>query len=151
MTDQAKVDKFVDFLLGTTRKIPGLDEHIDKMQMYFDEDVALMKEAQRKFKRFDWTLKLIKLYRGNPDQFEFLISDAVWTAYNFDAGEKDFGYIWAACENMVSDIIWEKRNFKIFHTGIFSGIDFSDTKRAKFEAEFEKHMLELSEEKEWCI
>ena len=139
--------------MSNENKIKIIDDLLDRMKIYYDQDVMYYEEAGKKLKRFDWTLKLFKVYRGNPLEFSFLINVEVWKYYKFEEAynQEDPGLLWGPIENMVTDMVWERKFFKVFHTGVFSGVAFSDKKRVKFQAEFEKHILELSEEKEWSI
>lgn len=125
-----------DCIQGKVKKIKGLAEVI-KSQEDFIEQIKL-------------TLIFLKMYEGNPVDFEMLIGKDIWEFYKFDIGVQNPEWMWESIEELSCDIINGGKFFKVTSNGIFSVIHFSKSKSKSFEKDFE-HLKKFGSEGEWHI
>ena len=115
-----------------------IEEHIDKMERYLNDDIDKLYVQTLKTKRFELTLNLFKGFSHNNEDFKFIISGKVWKFYNFDAGYEYHQFMWQSIENMFDDLLFQRKNFKIISNGLFQELHFSNKKNKCTLEEIEK-------------
>lgn len=118
------------------KKIKGLSTVIKKQEKFI-EQVKLTKI-------------FLKIYQGNPEEFEFLIGDDVWYHYDFDKGLENPEWMWECIDELTCDIIYGDNYFKITGNGLFVTLHFSKTRNKKFKELFE-HFKSYADNEVWGI
>jgi hypothetical protein len=119
-------------------KIPGLSKVIENQKLFI-EQVTL-------------TLKFLKVYQGNPEDFKLLIGSDVWECYQFNIGHeaKNAEWMWESIEEMACDIVNDSKKFTVTHSGIFPTLHFSKKKDKRFMDKLPQ-ILVFGEYGEWAI
>lgn len=118
------------------KKVKGLKEII-KNQEEFIKQVTL-------------TLTFLKIYEGNPSDFELLINEKVWNHYRFDESVDNPEFMWDSIDEMTYDMINGVKKFDIVSNGLFSVIVFSKSTKKNFWKKFNEQIKPYSDG-EWYV
>jgi hypothetical protein len=92
------------------------------------------------------------MYEGNPESFKLLIGNDVWEHYRFEesyaADNPEF--MWECIDEMLCDLCYGNKKFKITHCGIFPTLHFTKKTDKKFKELFE-HLKTYGKGGEWWI
>jgi hypothetical protein len=76
-----------------------------------------------------FTYYLLRLYKGNPSQFEFLFSEKIKEHYRYDECRGNPEYIWEFLTEFSEDLLYKRLKFAQKSTGLFTYIDFAAKKK----------------------
>lgn len=76
-----------------------------------------------------FTYYLLRLYKGNPSQFEFLFSQKVKEHYRYFECNGNPEYIWEFLTEFSEDLLYKRLKFAQKSNGLFTYIDFAGKKK----------------------
>lgn len=77
-----------------------------------------------------FTFMLLKIYAGNPSQFEHLLGDEVIKEYHY-SNDLDAEVVWEALEELSYDLCHDHKKFVIVESGIFPSLHFAKAKKKR--------------------
>jgi hypothetical protein len=110
------------------KKIKGIEKVI-KQQELFIEQVQM-------------TLKFLKMYEGNPRDFEIMLSTDIKKHYRMDECWDNAEWMWESIDEMTCDIVYKNKKFKFKANGIFQSLHFANSTPKNFRATLDKWFAE---------
>jgi len=90
---------------------------------------TVVKEQEDFVRQTLLTLIFLKMYAGNPEAFELLLSDRVKKEYEYEKYKNNSDYLWETIDQLTCDIVHGPKKFTIKQTGIFPCLDFVAKKK----------------------
>ena len=90
---------------------------------------SVIKEQEDFIRQVLLTLMFLKMYAGNPESFELLLSKAVKEEYEYEKYKSNPEYLWETLDTITCDIVHGPKKFAIKQNGIFPCLDFAAKKK----------------------
>lgn len=115
------------------RKIKGINNVIKQQELFIEQ--------------VNMTLKFLKMYQGNPRDFEVMIGDEVAKHYKMNESWGNAEWMWESIDEMTCDIVYKYKKFKFTANGIFRSLHFAKATPKSFI----KDLNEWFMEGDWAI
>lgn len=97
----------------------------------YNKHISEIIESQRQF--YDsvvLTSVFLNIFSGNPDEFQFLLSDEIIEKYQFEKAWESPEWVWESIDEMTTDMAFGNKYFTYTGNGLFITLRFTSKKKA---------------------
>lgn len=97
----------------------------------YNKQIAEIRKSQNQF--YDsvvMTSVFLKIFGGNPDEFQFLLSNEIIERYKFEEAWENPEWVWESIDEMTCDMAFGNKYFTYKGNGLFITLHFTTKKNA---------------------
>lgn len=97
----------------------------------YNKKIAEIRKSQEQFyNSVVMSSVFLNIFSGNPDEFQFLLSDEIIERYQFEKAWKNPEWVWESIDDMTTDMAFGNKYFTYTGNGLFITLRFTTKKKA---------------------
>jgi len=97
----------------------------------YNKQIAEIRQSQEQFyNSVVLTSVFLNIFSGNPDEFQFLLSNEIIERYQFEKAWENPEWVWESIDEMTNDMAFGNKYFTYTGNGLFITLQFTSKKKA---------------------